>query len=548
MIFIILLLFECMGLKMSNTTHNGCNLKEVATLYDAMKKHDFYSHKVSDIRVISTRSSHIFLAGSYAYKIKKVLNHPQCDYQTLEKRKAHCIKEYLINSRHSSGLYVDVLPVAFKDGEYSILERDSGCKLQDVVEYTVRMHQFDQNLMLDELIRKGQLLPETVDEFALEVAKVHQHNLPSTVDPVSLKDVTLQEVIQPLTEIFSAIKHAHKASGSPLPAQLTYLENWVNSEWQRLRSTFLQRKKEGFVRHCHGNLHLRKAVLIKNKVVIFDAIEHNEQLRLIDVASDIACTMMDFDRHHQEQLSQRFLNTYLIETGDYALLKVLNFYKVYRALQRVKVASIKYTTSISEEQQNQHLRDIEAYTDLADIYTAEHRQGSLILSHGSLREGNDCIQQIANSLRMVHVRADAENVRLQCDNNINQASGLVAIQLTQQLQKRLFDMAQLALAAGYYVIVDVQSFNAEIRDNFVEMAIAHRAPFLILNFQNDQMKIRALVREAITAESNVVHIKSSELFKDVVESDVLVNNYPILNITDESALPLGKIEQWLDNH
>lgn len=537
-----------MGLEMNNTTHTGCSLKEVATLYDAMREHAFYSHKVSDIRVISTRASHIFLTGSFAYKIKKTLNHLQCDYQTPEKRKAQCIKEYLINRKQSSGLYVDFLPIIFKGGQYSLLERDSQFNPQELVEYAVKMRQFNQNLIFDELIREGRLLPEKVDEFALEVAKLHQTHSAPVLEPVKLKDVSMQEVIQPLADTFNTIKQAHQSANIPLSAQLNYLENWVHNEWQNLKSTFLERKKDGFVRACHGNLHLRKVVLIKNKVVLFDAIGHNEQLRLIDVASDIACVMMDFERHHQEPLSQRFLNTYLVETGDYALLKVLNFYKVYRALQRVKVASIKYALSTTKEQQKQHLLDIEVYTDLADTYTAELRQGSLILSHGSLPVGNACIQQIANSLKMVHVRADAEHIRLQCDNKKHSKSILSEVQLAYQLQKRLFDMTQVALASGYYVIIDVQSYSSDMRDQYVEMAITNGTPFLILNFRNNEIKLRALMREAITAETNVVHIKSSELFQDVVESDVLMNNYPILNITDLSSLPLGKIEQWLDNH
>lgn len=536
-----------MGFGMNNTTHAHCDLREVATLYDAMREQAFYPHNVSDIRVISTRSSHIFLTGSYAYKIKKTLSHPQCNFQTLDKRKEHCRKEYLINQRHSSGLYIDVLPILYKDGQYILHDGESQYKPQDVVEYAVKMRQFTQNLIFDELIRAGKLSPEKVDEFALDVAKLHQQKLPSVYEQISLKDANMPEVIQPLSEIFNTIKQVHQAKKSPLPAQLTYLENWVNQEWENHRSTFFQRKKTGFVRECHGNLHLRKVVLIKNKVVLFDAFEHHEQARCIDVASDIACVMMDFERHHEESLSQRFLNAYLIETGDYALLKVLNFYKVYRALQRVKVASLKYACSSNEEQQNQHLRDVEIYTDLADVYTSEHRQGSLILSHGSVHAGGDCIQQIANSLRMVHLRADAENVRLQCGSNGSQAFSSKPVAHSHQLQQRLYDMAQIALDAGYYVIVDVQSYNRQVREQFVEMAIAHRAPFLILNFQNDQIKLRALVREAITAESNVVHIKSCELYQDVLESDVLVKNYPTLNITDESALPLGKIEQWLDN-
>lgn len=538
-----------MGLEMRNTTtHDCCHLVEVATLFNAMREPGFYSHKVSNLRVISTQTSHIFLTGSYTYKIKKSVQNPHCDYQMLSSRKAYCIKELLINRRHCLGLYLDVLPIVYKEGKYALVERGEAFNSKEVVEYAIKMHQFEENFIFDELIRKDQLQPEKVDEFALTVAKLHQDNRRSTTGPVSLKDVSLGEVMQPLTDIFAAIKQAHQVANAPLPAQLSYLENWVNDAFTRLRSTFLQRKKEGLVHACHGNLHLRKAVLINNKVVVFDAVESNEKFRFIDVASDIAFTIMDFDRHHQEQFSQRFLNTYLIETGDYALLKVLNFYKVYRALQRVKVAIIKWSMSTSEEQQNHHQADIEMYTDLADSYTSECRQGSLILSHGNLHEGNNCIQQIANSLRMVQVRADAEAIRIQCDFNTHHATALTATSPMHQLQKRLLDMTQLALGAGYYVIVDMQTCDARIREKFVEMAIMHRAPFLILNFQKDQIRLRALVREAITTESNVLHIKSSELLSDFVESDVLINNYPILNITDEAALPLGKIEQWLDNH
>ncbi len=102
----------------------------------------------------------------------------------------------------------------------------------------------------------------------------------------------------------------------------------------------MRRKSEGYIRECHGDLHLRNLAWVSDAPVVFDCIEFNPDLRWIDVISDAAFLVMDLQDRRQPQLAQRFLNLYLEHTGDYCGLRVLPFYLTYRALVRAKVNAI----------------------------------------------------------------------------------------------------------------------------------------------------------------------------------------------------------------
>ena len=101
------------------------------------------------------------------------------------------------------------------------------------------------------------------------------------------------------------------------------------------------RKRDGFVRECHGDVHLANLALLDDKVVLFDCLEFNDNLRWIDVMNEVAFTVMDLDDRGQQTLARRFLNAYLEHSGDYAGLALLRFYQVYRALVRAKVSVIR---------------------------------------------------------------------------------------------------------------------------------------------------------------------------------------------------------------
>ena len=81
--------------------------------------------------------------------------------------------------------------------------------------------------------------------------------------------------------------------------------------------------------------------VIDGEVAIFDCIEFNDELRWIDVMSEVAFTAMDLADRGRPDLAHRFLNAYLEITGDYAGLAVFRFYLVYRAMVRAKVACLR---------------------------------------------------------------------------------------------------------------------------------------------------------------------------------------------------------------
>ncbi len=57
---------------------------------------------------------------------------------------------------------------------------------------------------------------------------------------------------------------------------------------------------------------------IDGKVTLFDCIEFNPSLRWIDVMSDAAFVIMDLHDRKRPDLAQRFINSYLEQTGDFS--------------------------------------------------------------------------------------------------------------------------------------------------------------------------------------------------------------------------------------
>jgi predicted kinase len=79
----------------------------------------------------------------------------------------------------------------------------------------------------------------------------------------------------------------------------------------RVHGTLEQRGREGFVRRCHGDLHLANVVLIADKPILFDAIEFDPAIASVDVLYDLAFPMMDFIRYERHAAANGLLNRYL---------------------------------------------------------------------------------------------------------------------------------------------------------------------------------------------------------------------------------------------
>src|ERR1700745_3679848 len=82
----------------------------------ALAEPGFYPHAPTIVEHVQTHISHVFLAGPYAYKLKKAVRFAFLDFSTVERRRDACIDEVRLNRRLCPGVYIDVVPVTRSAG------------------------------------------------------------------------------------------------------------------------------------------------------------------------------------------------------------------------------------------------------------------------------------------------------------------------------------------------------------------------------------------------------------------------------------------------
>ncbi len=459
-------------------------------LIQALQNPARYPHPVAEVELIETHISWVLLTGEFAYKIKKPVNLGFLDFSTLERRAFYCREELRLNRRLAPELYLTVVSITGTERQPLL------CGSGEAIEYAVKMRQFDQAAQLDRVLARNELLPAHIDLLAAIVSHFHQ-NLPSA--PVESPFGTAAAVRQPVLENFIQIRaHLQKTA---LLQRLAPLEAWSHQQCEQLKDTFAARKADGFIRECHGDMHLRNMALIDNKVVVFDCIEFNENLRWIDVISEIAFLVMDLQDRQQPQLAQRFLNAYLEKTGDYAGLRVLRFYQLYRAMVRTKVDAIRlHQAGMSGEESQSILNDLSAYLHLAGTYTGT-ASPCLIITHGVSGTGKTThTQPLVEQLPAIRIRSDVERKRLfgiAADTHraaeIDQ--GIYTPEATARTYERLKELSALILRCGYTVIVDATFLQASCRQPFILLARELGLPFYILDFSAPPELLRQRIRQ-----------------------------------------------------
>jgi aminoglycoside phosphotransferase family enzyme len=234
------------------------------------------------VQRIDTHAASVFLEGNRALKVKRAVRFPFLDYSTIEKRKAACDEELNINRRFAPQIYRRVVPITQKDdGSLSIDEGGTP------VEYAVEMTRFDERHTVDHLARAGTLDRDLVDSIADTIAASHLSA------PQAPADAWLQSIPKIIDDNTTALRAA-----ALFPAgDVERLANASHAAFSSMRDLLGQRGKTGFVRRCHGDLHLGNIVVIEQKPVLFDAIEFDEKIASIDVLYDLAFALMDLLRY-----------------------------------------------------------------------------------------------------------------------------------------------------------------------------------------------------------------------------------------------------------
>lgn len=442
---------------------------------------------VPGVELVQTHISWLLLAGDYAYKIKKPVKLPFLDFSTLERRHRCCLDELRLNRRFSPDIYLDVV------GIFNTPQAPQFEGAGTPIEYAVKMRRFDDSMRLDRVCARGQLRSEHLSDLAETLVSFHESAAvapPSS--PFGAAGAVLAPALDNLRELTGLLQ------GTDMPTRLAELRAWTERQFILLAPLMNARKRAGRVRECHGDLHLANMVLMDGHVRLFDCIEFNENLRWIDVASDMAFTYVDLLAHREPGLANWFVNEVLNRSGDYEAALVLRFYGVYRALVRAKVAALSAAHGHGDSP------DALVYVALAERLMMPSKI-CLVITHGLSGCGKThasgallLSDPLACTLRL---RSDVERKRLFGMRSTERSKVTVTAEIYApdahlRTYEHLLAVSEMLLRAGWSVIVDATFLKHADRVMFRELAKDTGAVFSILAPQatKDQLRQRVQAR------------------------------------------------------
>lgn len=451
------------------------------TLIDGLRAH-LQAGTGQPVELQETHISWVLLTDRLAYKLKKPIRLPFVDFSTPALRKYFCEEEVRLNRRLAPSLYLGVVPVCGTAQAPYMREVGEVGPGGTPIDYAVCMQRFAPGALLSERLAAGQLVPAHLDRLARRLADFHRDTL---VAPPASPDDAAAQAVQPVLKVLQQLQNG---GDSPF---LDEVRAWVNAQLPALHRAWAARSLSGSVRECHGDLHLANAVLIDDDVTAFDCIEFDPALRWIDVMSDVAFLTMDLNAHGRSDLAFGFLDAYLQRSGDYAGLRVLRFYEVYRALVRALVARVRVQVTGT------------ASSPASPDYLACARQlvlmaggpARLLITHGLSGSGKSTVaSQLLAVTGAIRLRSDVERKRLFGLDALQRSVGLDVDIYTPEASRRTFDhlkaCARTALLAGYPVIVDAAFLRRAERRAFQALAAELGVPFTILHCETSKARLR----------------------------------------------------------
>ena len=467
-----------------------------------------FPHSITKLEWRETHISQILLTGDWVYKIKKPVDFGFLDFSTLDKRRYFCEEELRLNRRSAPELYHSVEPLCRAGDHYNF------CGEGEVVDYAVKMRQFDPDSLLQ--MRMPTLVdqPDFFQSLGYGLAKFHEQ---AAISPGDEAFGTADAVCFPVDENFRQI--LPRLSDQDDIVRVQRIQLWSEEQGKHLSDVFERRKFQGMIRECHGDLHLGNIALIDEQPVMFDCIEFNERFRWIDVASDLAFLVMDMEFNGYARQANGVLNSYLEYSADYDLLSVLNFYRIYRALVRAKVAVLRMEQAEAGEaaQLLDLFRRYLAFAEEAVEITGQY----LAITCGVSGSGKSTLaRKLAGASNAIHLRSDVVRKQLVGLKPLDSSEKLdpdnpqllYSQPYTDNTFQQLEQLAGKILGLGYPVLVDATFLKSVARFPFMSLAKSVAVPYHIiyLNVPRSTLVERILKRQQESNDASEAGVQVME--------------------------------------
>ncbi|MDV6318421.1 AAA family ATPase [Chromohalobacter sp. HP20-39] len=456
-------------------------------LIEALRQGKEFGHSVGEIEVFETHISWVILTGDYAYKIKKPLDFGSfLDFSTLEKRRRLCEQEVRLNRRLAPALYLEAVPIS---GTPEAPRLDgSGTPF----EYAVKMRQFSNRHLFSTLQVSGELSVELLDDLVDQLVAFHEDAPRISGDSSLGSPDTVRRTLDREFRLIEA-----RLDDPQARERLSRLETWSLDSFARLEHEFERRWREGYVREIHGDIHLGNAVHFEGRALLFDGLEFNAELRWNDVGCELAFLLMDLEARGEQAFANHVLNRYLELSGDYELVRLLAYYKLYRALVRAKVAMLHYQQpQLTSDERQAVYAEYQHYIALAERYS-EFRFPYLIVGVGVSGSGKSRFTgEMVQRLGGVRVRSDIERKRLygfEAQASTADGADIYTSQATARTYERLAELAGVLLESGLPACVDATCLTRAQRTLLCFEAERRGLPVLLVSFEADEATLRARI-------------------------------------------------------
>jgi uncharacterized protein len=466
-------------------------------LLSFMGRPEAYDPPPATVERIDTHASIVFLAGPFAYKMKRAVKYPFLDFSTLEKRLEACLNELRVNARTAPQLYLEVIPVTGgKNGTFNI--RGEG----RAVEWVLLMRRFDQDKLYVRLAEAAKLPLVSMAPLAEVIATFHD-----SADRL----LSQGRSVAPLEDILRDNAEALASNPRVIPQDAAReLARLSRERLAALVPLLRARAHGGFVRHCHGDLHLRNIVEIDGRPVLFDAIEFDDSLATIDLLYDLAFLLMDLGKRGLTAHANAVLNAYLDYEGSTANLiglVALPLFLAMRAAIRAKVELLRANTHAAEKAEATR-KQARNYFDLARSFLTP-TPPRLIGIGGLSGSGKSTISRaiapyIGAFPGAVHIRSDVERRRL---FGVAPTERLPESAYAPEVSDEVYAMcrkrALMALVGGQAVIVDAVHAKQDEREALAALAGEMGVPFtgLWLEAPPEVMRQRIARRTSDTSDA-----------------------------------------------
>jgi aminoglycoside phosphotransferase family enzyme len=298
---------------------------ELARKVHALQSAATYPDAVSaPVVSIETHFAWIFLAGDYAYKLKKPSGNPMNDLRSLEARRLSCQEELRLNRALAADVYLGVTPL--------VQGADGGLRLGGdgtAVDWLVRMRRLPATLMLDAAIASTTASPAQLSALGLRLAQFYHARPHVAFDP--------DQYVERIAEQIRCDRHALYAPELRLDER--HVEEALCAVWSaatRVEDDLRGRACADRIVEAHGDLKPEHVCLTDPPCVI-DSLEFSRDLRILDPAEELAYLWIECERLGGAQAAAYVLEGYCRASHDPVSERLLDFYRSRRAMVRAKV-------------------------------------------------------------------------------------------------------------------------------------------------------------------------------------------------------------------